>query len=603
MSFTGDLAQLPIVDVIQLIHSTQKSGTLTITSRKGESQLVFSDGYFVSANHLNNSVRIGQILVENNFLTPEVLDKALFDQKTAGGAHKPLIRILIEQEQIKREDAYKGLESLIEMTIVEALTWTSGTFSMDLETIEISDEYRYFPETLNQEILINSQHILMDALRIYDEKMRDGKLESIFSSESAAVGNDISFSADGNQAVTAALLGLDALDEIAPKITKKFTGFEDKDYFDEHRKIIAEELYPLPQNRQDELCTFLSKISRQSLPEKQDIHHCAHSLAVIMFSHDLFMKYALSTICRSRNHVVFTTDDDISLDLFIDQSFSRGHLPVLVVDDPVYIGEGYEERTASMLQEKREKYPLLSILQLSSSPEHQSLQPQALDEGAEVILPRPAMGDYSDTYVAKMIDFLQAFRSVLEKSFVQPGRAAARRLKESITVLTMLTEPPLAARELLNFTSGLFERALIFVVGAAELTAEKGIGVTDKKSSGATGPLMFKIPLYQQPVLSVFDDVIEKQCLFYGFTSDPILKDHLYTVISPPRSPTILILPLIMAGKVVALVYADFGQLTPTPVLIEHLEILSCVAGLVLDNSYNLKRIDRMTQPLKAKIH
>ena len=41
MSFTGDLEHLPIVDVIQLLHATRKSGILRIGCRKGESQLVF----------------------------------------------------------------------------------------------------------------------------------------------------------------------------------------------------------------------------------------------------------------------------------------------------------------------------------------------------------------------------------------------------------------------------------------------------------------------------------------------------------------------------------------------------------------------------------
>jgi hypothetical protein len=587
MSFTGDLDQLPIVDVIQLIHSTKKSGTLTIQSQKGESQLVFSDGYFVSANHLNNSVRIGHILVENKYITPEALDMTLLEQQISGGAHKPLIRILIEQGHVKREDAYKGLEALIEMTIVEILTWTSGTFSMDLNTIDICDEYRYFPETLQQEILLNSQQILMDALRIYDEKMRDGKLESIFFSKATAGDEIVPPSKDGGQVITADLLGLDILEALPQNIPDKFFCLKDKDYSGEHRRMIAEELFNLPLNRQDELCAFLTQFSRQPSPGEQAMPLGALPLAVIIFSHDAFMKYALSTICRYRDHIVFTTDDDISLDLFIDQSFSRDLQPILVIDDPVYIGEGYEERTASMLQEKREKYPLISILQISTSPEHRDLQPLVLDEGAEVILPRPDLGSSSDDYVAGMTDFLLLFCSLLEKSFIQPERLAARKLKEMISILTTLSEPPVVARELLNFTSGFFERAVTLVAGANELTAEKGFGIAGDKSSGPTGPLMFKLPLGQG---SVLDDVIEKRRLYYGSCFDPVLKNHLYSAITAPSNPKILILPLVMSGRVIALFYADFGQLTPTPVLIEHLDILSRVAGLVLDNSYYLKK-------------
>lgn len=596
MSFTGDLAQLPIVDVIQLIHSTRKSGTLSIQSQKGNSQLAFSDGYFVSANHLNNSVRIGQILVENELLTPEALDKALLEQKMGGSVHKPLISILIEQKLIKREDAYKGLEALIEMTIVEALTWTSGTFSMDLNQTDICDEYRYFPETLQEEILMNSQQILMDALRIYDEKMRDGRLENIFFSENTE-DEVASFAQDGAQLITADLLGLDELDTITQKRPARFVSLEDMDDSEEHRRIIADELYSLPPNKQNELCSFLTQFSRQASSASQAMPSGTLSLAVIMFSHDSFMKHALSTICRDRNHVVFTTDDDISLDLFIDQSFSRDHLPILVVDDPVYIGEGYEERTAAMLQEKREKYPLLSILQLRSSAENQALHPDAMDEGDEVILPRPILGGCPDTFVTRMTEFLLTFRSVLDKSFAQPERVRARRLKESIAVLTTLSQPQVVARELLTFTSGLFERSVTLVAGALELTAEKGIGVTAKKNSGPTGPLMFKIPLGQR---SVFDDVIENRRLFYGLCTDPTLTNHLYASIPAPLSPKILIVPLVMSGRVIALIYADFGQMAPTPVLIEHLEIFSRVAGVVLDNSYNLKRFESITKPRQA---
>src|SRR5512133_1430760 len=119
MSFVGDLEHLPIVDVIQLLHATRKSGTLCMKSLKGESQLVFSDGCIVSANHANNSVRIGQILVQMNKITREALDATLLEQRKAGTERRPLIAALIEGGQLKKEDAFKGLETLIEMTIVE----------------------------------------------------------------------------------------------------------------------------------------------------------------------------------------------------------------------------------------------------------------------------------------------------------------------------------------------------------------------------------------------------------------------------------------------------------------------------------------------------
>jgi len=591
MSFTGDLEHLPIVDIIQLVYTTRKSGTLSIQSQKGQSNLVFSDGYFVSANHLNNSIRIGQILVEKNFITPAVLDQALLEQKNAGPARKPLIATLIERGAINSEDAYKGLEALIEMTIVEVLTWTSGTFTLDVNKTEVCDEYRYFPETLQQEILINSQGILLDALRIYDEKMRDGTLADIFfSAERPEVTGT---PCPGYETVTADLLGLDTLDTLPTKIPDVFNGLKDEDLSAEHRRIISEVLGNLPQSGQDQLCSLLTRISSQTPAAGHPPSPGTLSPAIIVFSHDPFIKHALATICRSKNYIVFTTDDDITLDLFIEQAFTRDLLPLLIIDDPSCMGGAFSEKMVSaLIQEKRERYPRISILQMNISPPEESFPSPVLDEGDEALFPRPLPGESAETFVAHMTGFLQAFSSVLDKSFVQPERQATRRLRESIMVLRKLKEPPEVARELLRFAASLFERVLILVAGETELMAEKGIGITSEKAVGPTGPLMFKIPLGQG---SLFDSVIEKQRLYYGLCSDTTLKSQLYSVIPAPRNSKILIVPLLFSGTVIALIYADFGQHSPAPVQIEQLEILVEFAGLVLDCSLCRKKFERLT--------
>jgi len=177
VSFTGDLEDLPIVDIIQLLHTTRKSGILRVKSRKGESNLVFKDGYIVSASHLNNSVRIGTILVERNIITPKILDQTLLEQKNAGAERKPLIISLLDKGLVKDEDAYQALEHLIETTVVEILTWKRGTFTLEVLPDAVADEYRYYPGKLNREISVDAQGVLMDALCIFDEKMRDGELE------------------------------------------------------------------------------------------------------------------------------------------------------------------------------------------------------------------------------------------------------------------------------------------------------------------------------------------------------------------------------------------------------------------------------------------
>jgi len=216
MSFSGDLEYLSIVDVIQLLHSTRKTGTLKIVGRKGEISLAFNDGYINGASHYDTGTRTGTILIEAGVISQDDLNRALAIQAQAGPNRRPLIATLLENNLVAKDDAYRGLETLIELSIVEILTWKKGSFALEPDTQQICDEFRYFPEKLQEELNLPTEHVLMDALRIYDEKKRDGLIvdEELHDEEpapaTAAPGtSDLTISADD--------LGLGDLDAIRRK--------------------------------------------------------------------------------------------------------------------------------------------------------------------------------------------------------------------------------------------------------------------------------------------------------------------------------------------------------------------------------------------------
>ncbi|HEY5513791.1 MAG TPA: DUF4388 domain-containing protein, partial [Geomonas sp.] len=318
MSFDGDLEHLPIVDVIQLLHATGKSGTLTLRSLKGESQLVFNAGYIVSANHVNNSVRIGQILLDMGMITHEELESALHEQQRAGTTRKPIIQTMIEAGRIRTEDAYQGLEVLIEMTIVEVLTWTRGSFSLDVDKIFVSDEYRYFPEQLKQELQLNTQSVLMDALRIYDERKRDGTLttEAMFGTPQAPAAGP----AGGD--ISAADLGLDELDTLERRIPEVFSGLTDS-VPDTPRTRLQRVLAGIPPEEQQRLFGYLDGLTGAAvLP--------GDGTGVILFTGDKLVRECVAAACGPR--FLCATDDEAGLDPIIDQSHSKGIQPLLLLD-------------------------------------------------------------------------------------------------------------------------------------------------------------------------------------------------------------------------------------------------------------------------------
>jgi hypothetical protein len=215
MSFSGDLEYLSIVDVIQLLHSTRKTGTLRIVGRKGEISLIFNDGYINGASHYDTGTRTGTILIEAGVISRDDLDRALALQAQAGLNRRPLIATLLENNLVAKDDAYRGLETLIELSIVEILTWKKGSFALEPDTVQICDEFRYFPEKLQEELNLSTEHVLMDALRIYDEKKRDGLIvdeelhEGLAAAASPSAAADLTISADD--------LGLGDLDAIKRK--------------------------------------------------------------------------------------------------------------------------------------------------------------------------------------------------------------------------------------------------------------------------------------------------------------------------------------------------------------------------------------------------
>ena len=581
MSFNGNLEHFPLVDVIQLLHMSSKSGVLSLKSPKGESQLVFREGFFISANHLDNSCRIGKVLLDMNAITKEVLDQALTEQKNAGKERKPLVASLIEQGIIDKESAFKGLETLIEMTIVEVLTWENGTFSLDVAKEYISDEYRYFPEKLNRVFLLNAQGILMDSLRIYDEKMRDGTLSDIFFAEES---NNKTFSTGSSapNGITADMLGLDALDTIPHKIQEVFIGLKDYDPRDEHSKAVTRALPDATKNQQDRLITFLTNISTQSTAESSP-----PVTAIILLSKNELLSHAVTTLCKQINLFIFASDEEIGLDVVIEQSLGRDLHPVLVIDMDHDIKES---DVLALVQKKVAAYPQLSILITACCQTWQTICMDAIGSGTRAIIPRPCIYCHKDSYIDQMMTFLSGIGPYLKRILPVPQADVGQHFIMALHQLKSLSEPPAIALVMLQFAALQFERALTFVVSRRELIAERSLGISTSKYDGPSGPLMFRIPMEAN---SVLQEVVEKGKFYYGQKSDAVLTERLYKEIGQPRSPKMVAVPLISRGKVIAVTYADFGSKPVSPPQINLLEALAQLAGSALDNALYRKSIEK----------
>jgi DNA-binding NarL/FixJ family response regulator len=590
MAFTGDLEHLPIVDIIQLVHTTRKSGIFSIKANNAESQIVFRNGSIVSANHIDNRVRIGSVLVKTGVITVDNLKQAMAAMKQADKNRLPLLATLVQMGTLKREDAVRGLKKLVEMTIVELMSWTKGTFTFDTDAVVVSTDG-------DQDLEVDAQMVLMDALRILDERERDraaGKdvpsLEELYG-DVVPEENPVEAKAEPS-VLTADDLGLADLDRLEKKIPRPVSEMEIFDPAAIHRQKIQELLPEFSSEDQEAVLSFLRKSAgRKTAP---GIAAKQAGKAVVLFSNDTLISHSVVSLCSDEGLLVYATDDATELDGMVSRCLLSARMPVVVFDSPAKSeGRFSQESIAGLRSQVSRKYSTVPVVQFAV-PQQTDFILQSYADGVRAVFPKPSKEDRRETFIRDAIQFLDAFRSYVRN--FQYGQDDAdiygRKLKDGILSLSRITAPSDVALVVLTAVSDMFERAVTLVMRGSELIGERAIGITSEKSLGPTPADRLRIAL-DKP--SVFRQAIEKGRVYYGENSDETLRAF-FREIGLPASPAVLLLPLISDQKVVAVVYGDFGRRAASPVRLDMLEILALQAGIVLEYAVFRRQVARAAQ-------
>src|SRR5712692_4131058 len=137
MSLTGNLEDLPLLDIIQIVSFSKKTGYLTIRGDAGEAAIVFREGFVVSSF---------------------TWDSPPLDPRTA------------TLPPTKRDTV---LRRRIEMALEQLIRLREGQFSFSLtdDTPTAIGPRDLAPETLTAGI--NAQELLLDLARGIDEDRRD----------------------------------------------------------------------------------------------------------------------------------------------------------------------------------------------------------------------------------------------------------------------------------------------------------------------------------------------------------------------------------------------------------------------------------------------
>ena len=166
MSLVGNLEDLSLGDILQIISLSQKSGVLALSSDLGSGRIVFRNGMVQAACLKGHPNDLRELLVGQAVIDPAGYDGALSRAREQGSAVEDM---LSSEAGIAREAIDELITKAAEAAILEMFSWPSGDFSFDVRTeLDPEDPHLILPTG------INAQYLAMEGLRIRDERGREG---------------------------------------------------------------------------------------------------------------------------------------------------------------------------------------------------------------------------------------------------------------------------------------------------------------------------------------------------------------------------------------------------------------------------------------------
>ena len=172
MSLSGNLEDVSVADAVQFIHLGARTGTLTLTNGEAQGGIGFHKGRIVNA-WAPGVKRVGDLLLEAGSIDEATLREALRQQE-AEHPRRSLGQVLVGMGAVEPDAIYHAVEQQIERVVYELVTWKQGTFQFALDDLKPIDDIALVPGDVIRRLNFDTQMVLLDAVRVFDERNRNG---------------------------------------------------------------------------------------------------------------------------------------------------------------------------------------------------------------------------------------------------------------------------------------------------------------------------------------------------------------------------------------------------------------------------------------------
>lgn len=173
MAISGSLEDVSVADVMQFIHLGRRTGTLMLAQDGARAMIGFHEGKLISAGG-PTTPKLGDLLIREGLLGRHEVDQAI-EIQTVGTSHRSLGQILVAEGQLSADQLRQVVSQQIEQTISDLVLWDRGTFDFIVDGREPLDDIALYPGEVVPDADINTQMVLLEAARIFDERNRDAE--------------------------------------------------------------------------------------------------------------------------------------------------------------------------------------------------------------------------------------------------------------------------------------------------------------------------------------------------------------------------------------------------------------------------------------------
>jgi hypothetical protein len=171
MSLVGNLEDLGLGEILQIVSLSRRSGVLSLESRGRQARIIFKNGQVIRATSTTFQQSLGEVLIRKGMIDLSLLRRAL--QLQADEGHRQLLGcLLIDRFGVSDETVEAVVREQIENVVYSLFLWAEGVFEFDLQEVSEFDATCLDPVEFMLKQGLNPQYLAMEGSRLLDELRR-----------------------------------------------------------------------------------------------------------------------------------------------------------------------------------------------------------------------------------------------------------------------------------------------------------------------------------------------------------------------------------------------------------------------------------------------